>query len=601
MTTRLSAIGTRDRETRFPSWSKKTLFTKTKPSEEWHQQVEFTAGTSRPSEQKFPWSFLRKHTDHYLKKKGKLSQAEIDIKLSTLIEGHGARDVAIASCAHAMSPMAVRALLSVDLQVAPATYLGLEAYLQSLIAANFCSPKSVSDLEAEWAHRLLPYARHGSTAAGAYLEGTCVVLRATDTPNMNVLPDFAILIRRAFKDFAMQLEGMQLRCQWMEAYKAVSWMATIVQSTPPATPPGSLMPEHLLDTQFPIWRTWAAWKPDLKRIKSLATIDSRKRALLPDIMALDGPDFVGGTQATLREGLVAQYSAAKSLVRFKSFIVETPKCTKDVLRDTLGRVATALDVALTHGDGSFNLFTELAILRPITQEALEILEAMSYIKDTPKSHIHNAVLEVHLARGGIGGRHIAVLQHVICALDDTHGDHLRKVLLRPWLVQGIDKCVKDCQAAIRNHIQNELVWTHLALEFHTFCAIVKGSTNCLPLLAKEIQRQLDTLPPIELLRIIVDIHIAAKKHTSSGSGPRSHVLMTAIEAWCIDRIIERGTISHASQLTVDTIVQMWDATTTKSPVNSERRSLAMFASESAGLDFVLRCRCLIQIPMLPDE
>lgn len=83
------------------SISKKSLFGN-KKSDEWHQQVDFTAGTLRPSDKRFPWAHVKKHTDNYLKKKSKLTQAETDIRLGILIESHDARDVAIAACAHAM-------------------------------------------------------------------------------------------------------------------------------------------------------------------------------------------------------------------------------------------------------------------------------------------------------------------------------------------------------------------------------------------------------------------------------------------------------------------------------------------------------------------
>src|SRR5262245_1874717 len=136
LSSRSSVEVRRSHEPRLPSWSKKTLFMKPKPSDEWHQQIDFTAGQFKPSDHKFTWTLIRKHTDSYLKKKGKLSQTDIDVKLSELIEKHEARDVAVAACGHALSPAALRALLNVELNVAPATFYGLEKYLESLIAAN---------------------------------------------------------------------------------------------------------------------------------------------------------------------------------------------------------------------------------------------------------------------------------------------------------------------------------------------------------------------------------------------------------------------------------------------------------------------------------
>ncbi|KAF1961470.1 hypothetical protein CC80DRAFT_382277, partial [Byssothecium circinans] len=106
------------------------LFTKSKPSEEWHEQVAFTAGHYKPSDPLFPYPFLRRHTDYYLKRKGKLSQGEVDVKLAALIDANekkkGKREVAIAACGHAMSPAAVRALINSEVQVANASFKGLD-------------------------------------------------------------------------------------------------------------------------------------------------------------------------------------------------------------------------------------------------------------------------------------------------------------------------------------------------------------------------------------------------------------------------------------------------------------------------------------------
>ncbi|KAF2471457.1 uncharacterized protein BDR25DRAFT_223658, partial [Lindgomyces ingoldianus] len=97
-----------------------------KRSDEWHHQIDFTASLLRPNDKTFPYSLIKKHTDYYLKKKGKFNQQDTDIRLALLIESHEARDVAIAACAHAISPASLRALLNVELSVAPATYYGLE-------------------------------------------------------------------------------------------------------------------------------------------------------------------------------------------------------------------------------------------------------------------------------------------------------------------------------------------------------------------------------------------------------------------------------------------------------------------------------------------
>ncbi|KAH8723524.1 hypothetical protein GQ44DRAFT_620131, partial [Phaeosphaeriaceae sp. PMI808] len=115
------------------SWSKKnislkssTLFNKAQHSKEWHYNIDATAGILHPSDQKLPYGFLRNHTDVYLKKKGKITQADMDIKLATLIGSHEARDIAVAAAAHAMTAKSLRALLNADSNVMQGSYWGLK-------------------------------------------------------------------------------------------------------------------------------------------------------------------------------------------------------------------------------------------------------------------------------------------------------------------------------------------------------------------------------------------------------------------------------------------------------------------------------------------
>ncbi|KAF2119032.1 hypothetical protein BDV96DRAFT_369776 [Lophiotrema nucula] len=580
---------------RFASpFSKKSIFGGQKQSDEWHQQVDFSAHALRPSDKRFPWPILEKHTDNYLKKKGKLSQTDVDIRLALLIETHDALDVAVAACAHAMSAQSLRALLNVELNVKPASYYGLEMYLQCLIAANHCNPTSVTDVEAEWATKLLPYATHGVGAAGRYLEGLCEALKGSNIPNLSVLPDFSILARRAMKDFASQLEGMKLRCQWLTAYNCIAWMQTLAKNSPVVTPPGHLLPEHVLDAQFPIWRVWSSWRPNLIRIMNLDSMDSTKRGVLPDLLCLEGPDFIGGRNATLRDGLVAQYGAAKRLVRFRSLVIEVPGCAKKELGDLLHRTASLLESSLKGGNNLFKLFVQLTIARPIRLESLQIIEATIKFPDALQGPISEAILELYTTQSKIGGQHFSSLCLLVVTLDDDRAETLREVLLRPWLVQGIEMCLRECQTAVRTHIDSGLAWTHLALELYGLSHTLKNSVHCLPLLNATIRAQLDVLPLAEDLRIIFEIYEATGGHTT-GSFSNSNNVKASLEAWYIDRLIKRGFLKPDPSMPVDSLLWFWRTTT-----NSERRRLALFISKELQ-DAEIRRECFDHMHDLTDQ
>jgi hypothetical protein len=588
------------------SISKKSFFgTKHQASEVWHQQIDFTAGVLRPSDAHFPWDFVRKHTDTYLRKKGKLTQHEIDLRLGILIDSHEAKDVAIAAAAHAMSPASLRAILNVELSVAPITYYGLDTYLLCLIAAHHCNPASMNDLEARWATGLLPFAIHGSGAAGRTLEGICMILRTTTVPNMNVLPDFSILSKKAFKDFGSDLQGFKIKCEWVRAYSAIQWLSDLIKSSPAHTPPGHLLPEHLLDVNLAIWRIWSKWRPNLERIKMLDGLNSARRGVLPDMLALEGPDFISGNEATLRDGLIAQYGGAKPLVQFQSLLIKVTSCNKEELKSILDRVASAMDIALSWTESAFNLFVQLTITRAITDDGLLLLEAVSKLSPTPMNDLCNAIVEIWSAKpkvggkGKIGGRNVNALSRLVSTLDDS--EDLRKVLLQPWLIQGIEKCLMECQGVVREQIEAGNEWKHLASELHAFSMLIKESNNCLDMLDGMIQRQLDVLPPTDVFEDALEIYQYTGGVGISKDSTESDPLGACIEEFCIDRLIERTYLSAASEEIVVAILAMWKNTKGTENRNSERRVLALTVSKLCGTDGNLRCKCLVQIPQLPTD
>lgn len=96
-----------------------------------------TPGQVPVSNPEFPWVQLRQHTDVYLsKKKGNLTQDEIEARLVTLMQKHESKEVAIAACGHRLSPETLRALLVRDVNIDPGNLNGLRSYLQAIVAAN---------------------------------------------------------------------------------------------------------------------------------------------------------------------------------------------------------------------------------------------------------------------------------------------------------------------------------------------------------------------------------------------------------------------------------------------------------------------------------
>ncbi|KAF1926835.1 uncharacterized protein M421DRAFT_422441 [Didymella exigua CBS 183.55] len=617
------------------------LFNKAKHSKDWHQSIDSVAGVLHPSDSKFPYHLLRQATDAYIKKKGKITQADADIRLAILIDGHETRDFAVAATAHAITATSLRAILHVDLNVAHGSYWGLETWLQCLIAANYGNPAAVTDLEATWARNLLPFAQHGPGAAGKLLVGISRVLRECATPSMNMVPEFLNLISRALTDYAAHLEGLRLKNDWIASYGASCWMTGLGGSTPASTPPGSLFPEHILDARFPVWRVWANWRPDLRLVRVLGSIEGNSTAVLSDLLALEGPDIIRGTKHTLREGLVEQYSSDRGFVKLGTLLIEVPGRTKDGLREilesaisTLGSIWTA--AASKDRPQLFRLFTELTIARPMTQEALNLVQAALFISGSAQvgfdSDFTDAVLCIYTAKYDLGGDHVQELQTLIHLFDQDCASGIRRILSTPALFQGINKCIYECQAAIRMLIEQGQPWTELALEFHTFCSVLKTS-KYIPIVGEKVIEQMCVLlPSKEQLSMAFDIYSAARaqrsvpyqssatdRMTDKGSllgrpeervsapsfpagedRPMERSLEEVVEQFFLHRLLSQQVASYTSQRTFDAILSVWEDDSA-SKLTRDRRLLAILVARITADDEDLRIRCLNGIASTEEQ
>lgn len=607
------------------------LFNKAKHSEDWHQAIDAIAGVLPPSDPKFPYPLLRQATEDYLKKKGKITQNDADIRLAILIESHTARDVAVSAAAHAMTAGSLRALLHVNLNVSHGSYWGLETWLQCLIAANYSNPASVTDLEATWAHHLLPFATHGPTAAGKVLIGISRALRECATPNMNIVPDFLTLTSRAVADYGAHLEGLRLKNNWTSAYAASCWMAELGRTLPASTPPGFLLPEHILDTQFPIWRVWARWRPDLKVIQLLSSIDGNTTGLLSDLLRLEGPDFVNGEKPTLREGLIEQYTSGCSFVKIGHVLIEVPGNTRDGLREilesaisTLGSICTATVPAYRRR--LFNFFAEVTVNQPLTQEALNLVQSILFmtgdLRTGTSPTFTDSVLRVYTQRTELGGRYIHELQDLIRLFDHERAFGLRKILLTPGVLGGITRCIQESQAAVRMLLEDNQPWTELAVELHAFCTVLKQSEN-VPIVGHKVMEQTCLLlPSEENMKMAVDIYTAVRyqdlkspdlsldtsRSIENGISVISRdqaeripkPLEDVIEQYISHCLLSQQAPGYASQRTFSALLKIWEGKFDRD-ITRSRRLLAILVANVTEDNFDLRIRCLNGISSTEEQ
>ncbi|KAI4940975.1 hypothetical protein J4E91_011060 [Alternaria rosae] len=608
------------------SWAKRaiplkstTLFKKADHSQEWYAEVGATAGELHPSHHRFPWGFIRNHTDTYLKKKGKISQEEADRRLSMLVQTHPARDVAIASVAHAMSAQSLDQLLLAETNVMCGSYWGLESWLQSVIAAHEGNPALTTRLQAEWARALLPYATTGASAAGYYLKGVKRALKDHKTQNMDVdLHNFAVLLRRAIQDYAEQLNGLRLTCNWVAAKKAVDWMTELDLSSSSDSPCINI--ESIFDRHhFSAWRMWASWKPDVNRITRLSKIDIIHMSTILDLVALEGPDMITGTKHTLRQGLIAGYGEQRNWVHYRGLIIEVPEHTKACLATILERLVEGLDTVFTslpHGESLFNLFRALTIGGTITKSSLDLFDASLEITCTPEKDYHAFIRELWCEKDQIGGLHIHALQQVLHLLDAPQATTFREVFLQDWLFKGIEECFRECQSVIRAQMKTS-AWLRLLLELHTFCTAVKASEHVFPRLKPSIRADMSAWPSAKRMTSIKEIYVAAQNvhlnklqtrnsfvwvdpDTSTKSlllekdQKSRHALEVIIEKHCVDHLLSAEVSCDSTEQILRDTLEVWE-NTGEGVDDDDMRMLAILISRDINNPAEHKCECIYEV------
>lgn len=602
---------------------KSSLFNKVQHSEEWHIGINATAGVLHPSDPKFPLDTLRTHTEVYLKKKGKINQIDIDSRLSKLVDTHDIKDIAVAAVAHAITAKSLRSLLQVHLHVAQGSHRGLKTWLQCLIAANSGNPASITDLEALWARKLLPFATEGPRAAEWYLVGMSRALRETAIPNLPaMLPDFSTLMTKAIKDYSTHLQWLSLTCQWATAYEATIWLSELAKTSPRVASPGHTLPEQILDMRYPSWRLWAKWRPDVERIKRHAHIDQETMAILPDILALEGPDVLSGTKETLRKGLIAQYGGEKCYLNYRGLVLYVPEQNGAALGKLLEHLSTITDgmcsgkVQDTDHKGRLALFHNLLVARPISREALDLFSASSEIPQVSGVENYAAIAHVFSNRDCLGGEDRSPLEALLRVFEHPQSQPLRAILCQPWLFSGIDKCLRECRHAVQAQILNCLPWMTMALELHSFLNSLRESKDTIAL-KDDILEDFKHLPSIEIMQIVATIDEATKlqqqqrrsrrppegdkvgKGQSAQAYPtgelakKLNLLEDATKAFCIDGLLQRGTIDEGSQRIMTLMLQVWQKSF-EPTIDAQRRELSIFVSQSTQ-DVSLCCKCLKEI------
>ncbi|KAL8796361.1 MAG: hypothetical protein Q9195_001268 [Heterodermia aff. obscurata] len=559
---------------------------KGRASHTWHQNINNTVGPRKPTDPDFPWIALQNHTGYYLKKKGALSQSQIDERLIALVKIHQSKDVALAACAPSLSVCTIRRLLSDDWEKYKSdSATPLEEYLQAIVATNHVKPEAVNVVEAKWAICLLEQTTAGGSShnltLGQQLRDILPLLSYEAAPHLLLHAEILAHGHDVCLNYASQLEHLRLESQWMDACSAVEWLSA-----------GGMLHSGaiaLLDHDLPTWRAWAAWRPQLVRIRAWKKYTVFAPTSLRDLFAIEGPDFasgVGSERSTLRDGLIAQCSrGSHSVLHWKKFCFSfrrNPFITSENLNGILERLTSIIDFACMAGADYTALLEHMCVGKIINNESLQILEGVRGLRNPASTLL---ILQAFRSETG---QEIENIKQLMPALNDPQASSLRKQL-KPYLVDRISYHLNELRGALLVQIDAGKRWDDAAMGLVTLTRALNGEIWLLGELDHSVRQSIISAPPIATIETLCVIRNSIRSSTFSTPTP----LMSHLDAYCKRRLLPHLESALESFVMIAVLIAIW-----RQLLDENRQRLALLIADLPKTSLQFICGCLKDIPTL---
>ena len=573
----------------------------------WHKNIDDTVGLRRPTDPDFPWIALQNHTGYYIKSKGKMSSVRVEERLLALIQNHPSKEVAIAACASRISSRTMKDLLVKDFITDPSGALEGQETLQIIIATNHENPGAVSEIEAKWANCLLERAAPSGSSRplAQQVHDVLSLLPTWISPDLLLHENIKRLADSVCTRFAHNLHELRCRSQWLDAYRAVEWLSTdpTISKTSPTM---RVNTTNLLDDHLPGLGAWAAWRPDIPRLRNWMQLTDGVQISLRDLLALEGPDFVsmtGGEQATLQKGLIAQGSRlSQSMLQWGTTHVgftKNPFKGSETLSAILDRLTILIDSAGSAGPEYTALLALLSTSRIICDEVLQILETVRDFGDPALTTVvlqTCAVPELSAGRNPRDTRKLLLsvgqemwdIRQLLLALSDPRILALRRQIT-PYIVAKTSTYVRELQGTLLAHLREGSEWLGAATEFLVFTLEVQDEMWLLVELERSVQQSIASAPSLMTIETLSDIRNSIRRTSSSTPSP----LQSQIDAYCKARLLPGYANDTESEKVIEVLISLWH----QNP-DRDRHELALLIGDLPNTSCEFRHDCLIDLTTL---
>ena len=587
--------------TQLSKTSKISLFGSHSHSEKWHKAIEIIAANkSSPLNgsvlDEDVLRHLRLQTELYLKSKKKITSEEVDIRLAGLIRTETHKDLAVAACAHQLTALALRAVLGVELRQNAGDAHSTISLLRAVIVAHLISPFAATFQECRVAQALLPYFGKDTLDLKAAMG-----ILLMDVPAHSLLYEMTEnLGLNACRKFISELKELAGSHQWAEARRKTSFLSSLAESAL-ALPSGSLLPNQVLQKGFGAWKAWSCWKPDPERLRLFDGLTKEERNTFSDFLVLEGPDIVTQCEQTLRDGLAKNNT---SLLSWKNTKVRIHSGSSAEVKDVLGRLSSALDLACKGNPSDRKLLAYLFIGRDIELEGLLFWEKatsttvtsmsekiLRFFKVEPAQNFRNCSdCANHLLQAEsklLDEQHDSTLQ-LFATLRDPSADPVRQ-LLASFLAHRATKVIQTMQTTLTKQLDKKML-ASTAERLQAFGAALKEDDWIFMYFSQHLALLLHAWPgqaeiaDLENLRTAAQIQLSANDST----------FVKGIQTYLMHRLVAPEFLEDRTVEMVTKMVDLW-----RQPgMNEDAKAVSIWLCQDRGPSWALRFRCLSQIPSL---
>ena len=491
-----------------------------------------------------------------------ISREEWSGQLRTALNSHDARVYLLASCAHILTAQDARALLTDILNNANEEHAVRCISIMGVVQA--ANSDSVQASEGSWAHFLSNCLRNTMPGLipGTIMKNSTFSANGTQDLPLGIVP--APLAQKIVLKFAQYMSSLHQGLQWSQASQESSWMAGITESSPMG---------NLLNTSFPQWRAWAAWRPDQNRINNWATLLNQRLQLFGDIIRCEGPDYRDLKHPTIRAGFI-QHPGDYGINSLVENIAQLNPV--DAIRVSDG-LLMAFDAVISLGDQTIGHFQEIYGQRPLE---VSWIEGLTSLAAHPDLTALKTALKIQGARthGMKVAGALAFLERVpdpnnIAGREDISA--LLQSVMQKGLADAQDKLCKSMQEGLNPQVHLEQIMR--------IVSAIQASPTLVANLRQQTQDFLGQIPTKSATKAYFDIREIAVGLAPSGTSP----LVELLNAFCFSRFGGRETVGIDSLEVVHSLISFWEG-----PPDRHLRDAAMRLAGNMTMPDQIRATCL---------